>query len=290
MTYKTRASRGSSRGFTLIELLVVVAIIAVLISILLPSLNLARKQAKQLLCVTHLRSQGQAAYYYAEQNKDWYVRHNADYANMHFAAAFLAGLKPDRRLEFWNGSVKDAYDFQRQRRLIDICEAIPQYQCPSHPVAEQKLDYVVNGFPWPYTTRIARRDRSGGGQKGEGPRGQSGGHWVNFFKLSGQSLDGNLDLKVPSQPFDLSRRIYITEGHLRLSTSHLRYHDLFYTSQLPLAAYPRVANDQRHPGGITSLFFDGHAQVMWLHSVDSGWPNTIGHRLRWFASVEKELY
>jgi len=53
------------KGFTLVELLVVVAIIALLLSILLPSLARAREQAKKSRCLANLKDVGSASMVYA---------------------------------------------------------------------------------------------------------------------------------------------------------------------------------------------------------------------------------
>ena len=58
-----------SRGFTLIELLVVVAIIALLISILLPSLSTARDEAKAVACMAHARQLTYALTMYQQEEK-----------------------------------------------------------------------------------------------------------------------------------------------------------------------------------------------------------------------------
>jgi len=59
----------SGKAFTLIELLVVVAIIALLIAILLPTLARAKDQAKRSTCLAHLRDIGTAAHEYATEDE-----------------------------------------------------------------------------------------------------------------------------------------------------------------------------------------------------------------------------
>lgn len=61
------------RGFTLIEVLVVIAIIAMLMSILVPSLNKAREQSRQVVCGTNLHAIGQGIVLYAHNNDDLLV-------------------------------------------------------------------------------------------------------------------------------------------------------------------------------------------------------------------------
>ncbi|MFA5292127.1 MAG: prepilin-type N-terminal cleavage/methylation domain-containing protein [Phycisphaerae bacterium] len=55
-------------GFTLVELLVVVSIIALLLAMLLPSLNKAREMGRTIMCENNLKQLGTAWYAYAMAN------------------------------------------------------------------------------------------------------------------------------------------------------------------------------------------------------------------------------
>ncbi len=72
MEATTRGSARARAGFTLIELLVVVAIIAVLISILLPALGASRKSARAVKCAAHLRQVSQAMAGYLAESRSVY--------------------------------------------------------------------------------------------------------------------------------------------------------------------------------------------------------------------------
>jgi len=103
-----RTSTTSSRhttGFTLIELLVVVAIIALLIAILLPSLGKAREKAKLTKCLSNLRQIGLAAFMYQGENGGYFPSpagdatsggHPEDWIYWQCAAPYGAWAAPGR--------------------------------------------------------------------------------------------------------------------------------------------------------------------------------------------------
>jgi len=61
----------TSRGFTLVELIVVIAVIAILIALILPTLARSRERANTVKCAAQLRQIGQGIYNYATSNQGY---------------------------------------------------------------------------------------------------------------------------------------------------------------------------------------------------------------------------
>lgn len=83
-----------SSGFTLIEVLVVVAIIALLVAILIPSLQKARWQAKVSACQARLHDLGNAFQMYANTYKGYFPL-TASSTNDNFCALWRGRFLPD---------------------------------------------------------------------------------------------------------------------------------------------------------------------------------------------------
>jgi prepilin-type N-terminal cleavage/methylation domain-containing protein/prepilin-type processing-associated H-X9-DG protein len=124
-------------GFTLIELLVVVTIIAVLVSILLPSLHRARESARGTTCMNQLRQMGNALRMYLDDNTE------------HYPAAFKHQHTLDADEGWsWREAIYDYLGMGKYRDLGSYSSPASQnvtiYTCPSD---------IVN----PFYSLVARR-------------------------------------------------------------------------------------------------------------------------------------
>lgn len=291
--------RQADKAFTLIELLVVVAIIALLISILLPSLSRAKAQARQLVCSTQLRSMSNAAQLYAADNDDYIPR---GIQGRGFASEY--GVFPSLILPYvgWAGTDLDLWGqpYQKKaKKLNALCQEIPQYHCPDYPHeantydgqdpekwGPNPFDYVVSAMPIPYDPLNIAYDFNH-----ELEWNVNAGVFDPVPGTEAVYIESSKIEKMPASanPADL---IYLTEAHVSLPwagnrgpESGIRFHTFFLTAQLPFAGLPRIANDQRHPNGLNAAFFDGHAENMEFQQIDCGYPNPIGRRLKHFTAM-----
>jgi prepilin-type N-terminal cleavage/methylation domain-containing protein/prepilin-type processing-associated H-X9-DG protein len=71
LNMKYRNGTNKNRAFTLIELLVVISIIALLLSILMPSLGKAKRSAQSVVCRSNLKQINMAAVLWSEDHDGW---------------------------------------------------------------------------------------------------------------------------------------------------------------------------------------------------------------------------
>lgn len=116
-----------ARAFTLIELLVVIAIIAVLMAILMPSLNMAKEQARSISCRSNVRTLTLGWLMYKDDNDAKLVAGHTPPPGYNEKRPPWVVMPPDTG----DSSVEEKKEYIKQGMLWPYVKDIGVYRCPS---------------------------------------------------------------------------------------------------------------------------------------------------------------
>jgi prepilin-type N-terminal cleavage/methylation domain-containing protein/prepilin-type processing-associated H-X9-DG protein len=148
-----RRDRRPRRAFTLVELLVVIGIIAVLISILLPSLGSARRSANSVKCMSALRQIGNAFQLYSLEHKGYYPPAVHDTSATHIKIGTYERRWYDLIAKYISSKAKN---FQDANEIDQIRANSVVWGCPEWSRVEQYAqtnDRLRPGYGMSYYTR-----------------------------------------------------------------------------------------------------------------------------------------
>ncbi len=156
------------RGFTLVELLVVIGIIALLISVLLPALNKARRAAQTVACASNMRQVGV-----------FMMMYHGDFKTLPFGY-WEVNTASNRRVTWddmmgkylYNSKLKDGYlpsggsDYKNYWQSRAIYGQVPILSCPSDELprvnASAGDDWIRNSYSMVGTGQYAATGQGAG--------------------------------------------------------------------------------------------------------------------------------
>ena len=237
------------KGFTLVELLVVIGVIALLIAILLPALNRAREQAKQVKCASNLRQMGEAMTMYIN---DW-TYYPGCYASDNSGGSQFACWPP--RLRLYLGGINEVFYCPSQ----ELWSRWHANQAGGATLADEGYGYKF-GEQLLYTTAIpfsyGYNDWGCTHAQGVAPsvmRGLGGDQWA--ITLNGiRYANGRRQLKAS--------RVQAPAEMIAIADNHPKGSEDYNLDPTDPTEYPGNV----HHGGANVLWCDGH--VDWWNQAD----------------------
>jgi prepilin-type N-terminal cleavage/methylation domain-containing protein/prepilin-type processing-associated H-X9-DG protein len=236
-------------GFTLIELLVVVAIIALLISILLPALSAAKEQARTAVCASNERNMGLALIQYTDEYDHYPGEHKTVWRDSVFGwAPRLRKLMNDNEKLFWCPTSDSAHRWQKvygyDSSRFDA--TVFGYEPGEEPLNWQRFfTYAYNGWG----EKVFTYD----GDDGDGSPDEK----IMY------GLGGHIDEGGWAEPH--VREVVRPEDMIAIADSFAD--GLGDGGMVPHFRSTRQWPSKRHNGAAVVLFCDGHAVRMFLEDL-----------------------
>lgn len=237
-----------AKGFTLIELLVVIAIIAILMAILMPTLNRAREQGRRAACLANLKQLTLAWLMYADEN-DSKIVNGAGGVDRNREPAWVG--------QCWSSNYTSGGQLPEPQQIAEIKEGalwpytreVKVYSCPTGTRGE-----LVTYAAMDSVNGLARTGTSTGGA------GTRVGRTTLWLKRT-------TDITVPGPAY---RMVYIDEGWVTPDSFAVHYVRPVWWDDPPV----------RHGDGTTLSLADGHVEYWkWdgTDTIKSGKERQRGH-------------